>query len=72
MITSCFSQMLNLDLLANGDSRRVNQDAINRAMKGLTKNRKEFIASCLEEDPSKRVTASALIKSKVLQEVSTD
>lgn len=61
--------MLNLDLLANGDSRRVNQDSIDRAMKGLTKSRKEFISACLEKDPSKRVTASALMKSKVLQEV---
>lgn len=62
-------QMLNLDLLANGDNRRVNQESIDRAMQGLTKSRKEFISSCLEKDPSKRVTASALMKSKVLQEV---
>ena len=62
-------QMLNLDLLANGDNRRVNQEAINRAMQGLTKHRKEFISSCLEEDPAKRLTASALIKSRVFQEV---
>lgn len=61
--------MLNLDLLANGDSRRVNQDAIHRAMQGLNKSRKEFISSCLETDPSQRVTAFTLMKSKVLQEV---
>ena len=61
--------MLNLDLLANGDNRRVNQEAINRAMQGLTKNRKEFISSCLEEDPTKRLTASVLSKSRVFQEV---
>ena len=61
--------MLNLDLLANGDNRRVNQEAIDRAMLGLTKSRKEFISSCLEKDPSKRMAASALMKSKVLQEV---
>lgn len=61
--------MLNLDLLANGESRRVNQEAINRAMQGLNKNRKEFISACLEEDPVKRLTASTLMKSKVLQEV---
>ena len=63
------TKMLNLDLLANGDSRRVNQEAINRAMQGLDPARKEFISSCLEEDPTKRLTASALIKSKVFQEV---
>ena len=63
------SQMLNLDLLANGDSRRVNQESINRAMQGLNKSRKEFISACLEEDPAKRLTASALMKSRVLQEV---
>lgn len=67
----CALEMLNLDLLANGDSRRVNQDSITRAMKGLTKSRKEFISSCLIKDPSMRVTASTLMKSKVLQEVFT-
>ena len=62
-------QMLNLDLVGNGDSRWVNE-SIKRAMKGLTPSRKEFISSCLTEDPSERRTASDLIKSKVLQEVS--
>lgn len=61
--------MLNLDLLGNGDSHRVNQESIKRAMQGLTISRKEFISSCLEEDPLKRLTASTLIKSKVFQEV---
>lgn len=67
----CALEMLNLDLLANGDSRRVNQDSITRAMQGLNEFRKEFISSCLEKDPLQRVTASALMKSKVLQEVFT-
>ncbi len=62
--------MLNLDLLGNGDGHRVNNDSIKRAMQGLTMSRKEFISSCLMEDPLQRRTAADLIKSKVLQEVS--
>ena len=61
--------MLNLDLLGNGDGHRVNNDSIRRAMHGLTQSRKEFISSCLLEDPLKRRTAADLIKSSVLQEV---
>lgn len=61
--------MLNLDLLGNGDSRRVNLVDINQALQTVDPSRKVFIASCLEEDPSKRPTAAVLIKSRVLQEV---
>ena len=65
------SQMLNLDLLGNGDGRPcpVKPESIARAVEGLEGPRRHFIRLCLSVDPSQRHTASALLKLPVLQEV---
>lgn len=68
----CALEMLNLELLGNGDShpgRVAMKQLIQHALEGLDEPRREFIKSCLQEEPSLRPRATSLLKQAVLQEV---
>ena len=63
--------MLNLELLGTGEPSRsiVKKDDIEKALKNLRMERREFIRLCLSGDPENRPKASQLLKNPVLQEV---
>ena len=64
-----FSQMLNLDLLGNGEHFLAVKESIGKYVDALEPHKKQFVELCLREDPKARPKANSLLKHPVLQEV---
>ena len=70
LIFFVFTQMLNLDLLGNGDNPSpVKKESIHQALERLSGPQRVFIELCLRERKEDRPSATSLLKHPALQEV---
>lgn len=70
MFSCAFSpQMLNLDLLGNGDNLLALKEVIGKYVDALEPHKKQFVELCLRQDPKTRPKANELLTHPVLQEV---